>query len=217
MVDPDAIPDAMEKTLVEDPDVPDAATILTHEWDSESSEAWESPPVIELYYLGEPQRTGESGTRKIRDDSGGVIGRLVQIPFLADVQVDVATVAGSSYDARDLGTTVRRSLYRHDDARGAQAEPLRGEETAEFPDGEPLSPVSTFAVNMGEPSLDPETSSTMRRWTSTVEVQFSEEVNSVEEYGPVEYVKTVVWAKDGQMTAGEDPGSASYDPNDYWP
>lgn len=217
MVHPNQILESMEKTLRADPDLPGEMSFLLHEWDSTGTEAAKEPPLIELRFLGEPQRTGNSERRKIRDENGGVIGRLLRIPFAADIQVDVTTVAGSRYDAADLSRETRISLYRHDDARGPQKENLLGEPTDGFPGGIPLAAVSKFEVGLGTPELDTSTSSSTRRWTSTVAVEFAEEIDSVEEYGPVEYVKEVVWAKDGQMTAGDERGSASYDPYDYWP
>lgn len=218
MVSPNEILDAIERSLDAAPDIPDAMSYLTHEWDRSSTEAAASPPLTEIYPIGEPQRTGTSETSKIRDDAGGVIGRLIRVPFSMDVQIETSVVVGGGYNAGALGKQVRNRLYRHDDGvRDIRAEPLRGEPTAEYPDGIPLGDVTGFRVGLGQPGMDDGATTTVRQWILSVNIDFYEVVDSTDEFGPATYVQEYVWAHDGEMVSGEQSEKVSYDPHDHWP
>lgn len=215
MVSPDTILNAVKRALKAAPGVIDEFTYVIHGWDKAGVDANVRGPVIELTFIS-MTRSGSIGDgAPIRDDNGGIIGYLKPIPFSGDIQVDINIAAGAGYDIAQQGTNVRTALYRYDDA--VRDEPLRAAPTQAYPDGEPIDTITRFTVDGGTPRLDVGTTPSTRRWTTTIETGFLEVIDTVDEYGPAEYVKNVVWAHDGDMVSDADGETISYDPHQHFP
>ena len=102
------------------------------------------------------------------------VGRIFHAEYRLDIQLDIWTAAGSSYDERDLGNTLHDVLYRHD-SHGPDL-PLLDE------NGNVIESVWRFRVEDGEQANDLTQTPSLRRWRQDVALWAYHRFDTSEDY-----------------------------------
>lgn len=96
----------------------------------------------------------------VTDSNGNRTGRVFTAEYRLDIQLDIWTASGSSYDERTLGNALHTALYPHDS--NGPGKSLIGD------DGQPIESVWKFRLNDGEQANDLTGTPTLRRWRQDV-------------------------------------------------
>jgi hypothetical protein len=200
MVQPHTVLDSMTTALKESDSIPDATSYATFELDTDGGQSNVRPPVIEVTII-DTVRSRPHNTDFVdyaTDGNDNHIGRIYHALFEMQFQIDVWTAEGGNFNHYDLGNTMQRALYRYD-ANG-RGDPLPDPDDPQTR----LDDIDRFTIGDGSPANDLSMTPALRRWRQTGEVWFHEEINTATEYGPEDYVVSVVGPSDGNMESGDD-------------
>lgn len=166
--------------------LPSGTSYLTREPDPEGTDASVTLPAVVLNSItvsrDEQRSTDLVGYHE--NDQGQRIGRIFDMSFTQEIQVDLYVAAGSSYDTADLATRLDLALGRYDSQ-------LRNDL---LPDGNGGGMGSVTEIIMGDrrPADDLTQTPSLRRQRKTVYTNFIERVDEVEEYGPLPTISEVI-------------------------
>lgn len=212
MATPDEILHGIERALKQANGVTDELDYLTREWGGfvEGDTLPPQQPFCEIQVPGSGVRRRNEPVVEvpITDNNDGRIGTFYYVPYMIDVQIEVNVAFGSNDDARAIGETVTKAMFRYDSA--IRGDVLPGEMA-------PLSTVTDIRVNGGDARVVEESSPEMLRWIRTIEAEYYYGIDSTEEYGPEPYVENVVWAHPGQMNSTGGGETVSYNPRPHYP
>lgn len=195
--------------------LPSSTTYAIFELDPEGGQSNLYPPIVEIT-TEDTVRSTSLNTDRVGpslDDNGNEVGYIYHAGFEMPVTIDVVTAEHDEYDPHELARDVRYALYQYEDRMENAALP--------DPDGGTLSNVSSFQMMNGQPANDLGMTPAMRRWRQSAEIRFTEVVDTADEYGLKDYVKTV-HLPDGDAVDGTEfeivldgtPSTAS--PADDW-
>lgn len=197
---PDTVLRSVKTALKESGRMPDSMSYSTFELDTEGDQSNVRPPVVEITVISSirsrPHNTDFAGFAT--DENGNHIGRIFHALFEMELQIDVWTAEGGSFNPHDIGEEVRKSLYRYDSHQFSDSLP------------DPDAPSNALGdidyVSVGDGSVENDLSMTpaLRRWRQTMEIWFHEEINTAEEYGAEDFIVDVVSPSDGSFEAGTD-------------
>lgn len=187
------------KTAIDESDrLPEATSYSTYEIDADSGQANVRPPVVEI--------TGPDAVRAQRnhtdfydyatDNAGNHIGRIYKATFEMDVEIDVWTAEGDRFDPDEIGHEIRRALYRYDARQ--RSDPLPDPDDPSHD----LDGVTHFWIDDGGVRNDLTMTPALRRWRTTADVWFQETINTADEYGASDYIKTVETPDDAESPDG---------------
>ena len=203
MVNPQIIIQSIADVVEADPDVPHLAGYLTEPVDLVGEDAEVETPFLEVRPVAKI-RSDANSTNVIDfifDDNGNHIGNVIATEFVMELQLDIWGASGAPYNVMDIGYEMERSLMEYDSAAfGTFLTDSNGDD---------ISDIVEFTVSEGERDdrlsgdpLDPSTSPSIRRWRQRIDVRFTDEINTVEEYGEFPYVANVVYPADGDFRGG---------------
>lgn len=198
MADPQTVLDAIARALRTSGKLPEVETFLTQETDLTGQNAMEWFPLVEITSIS-TIRTTEKGTSFVGwvfDDDNHKIGAIYDANFNMTVQIDAYDAAAGTANPVNLGTSIRRALYKYD----AQ---MRGDVLVDE-NGNGHEDITELVIQDGNTS-DQLTEYTpgLRRWTQEVDVQFYERVDTTEEYGPAPFIRTVNYPHAGDFAPGQ--------------
>lgn len=177
--------------------VPDETDYRVRRVDSEGADTGMTLPnvVIDEVTTTRDDNRSTDLVGVVRDEqTGQVVGRIFEIGFLMDVQIEANVVEGSSHPIGEFAHQVRRALQRYDSQ-------LRDDL---FPDGEggTIGEIQNFTISQSSPQDDLSKTHTLRTERFSAEVRFSDRLNEVDEYGPLEPIKEVRTPRDGDYAGG---------------
>lgn len=174
--------------------VPSLTTALTREADStDNTVAWPHGDITVVSNIRADQwNTDFVGFAT--DGNGNNIGRLIDAKFDAEMQLNVWIAAPSDdWDVQTLGGTLARYFRRFDENRpdpdplpgpaGSDIEKLRITDDGDLPTEDENPPIRGYSV--------------------TVELRFTDRIDTSEEYGESDYVATIDTPTTGDLTAGD--------------
>lgn len=203
MVNPQVILDSIADAVESDADVPHLQAYLTQPVDLVGEDADVPTPFLEVRPVSKI-RSDSNSTNVIDfiyDEDGNHIGNVFATLFDMELQLDIWGVSGADYNVMNIGHEMERSLFEYDTASYGTF--------LTDADGNDISDIVSFTVGegerddrlMGDP-LDQRTSPSIRRWRQQVDVLFTDQINTLEEYGPYPYVKNVIYPADGDFREG---------------
>ena len=195
MASPDDVLDGVILSIkdgIEEHDVlPEHTDFLKYEEDMLGEDANVSLPLVQLDQIT-VDYLNEWNTDRIGymvNDQGQQVGRVYHNEYELSLEIDLWTAAQSRYDVNELGTALRRWLYRHD--KGSAGVPLpfeMGEYYIEDDDGNQvrLDDVWDFRLVSAERADDITGSPTIRRWRYQIDIASFEAFGVEADDPPVE-------------------------------
>lgn len=194
MTNPSQILDAIERALKQASQMSFVESYVTHEIDDDGEDADLYLPAVEIQPIDVIRDSGPSSdlVDYVTNDQGERIGRLLDVYYNMQVQIDIWTIPDSDYEnANVLGKKLQKALYKYDDSVGQRLLPEGN--------GTVLNEVDSFLVANGERADDLSPHPSVRRWRQTVELDYYQRINTAEEYGPTPTIKGVETPKDGDF------------------
>jgi len=207
MTTPNDILEGIAVALHNSGNLPSSTTYVTRQVDMDGAQAGLQMPIVEL----ETQNSVRNSTYNTdlsgyaTDDGGNRIGYIFRTRFDMTVAINVYTAEGGGYDPDDIGQSIRRALLKYDSHQ-------MGSRWLDnhLPDGNggTLDEVEYFYVGDGENNDDITTTPALRRWQQTIDLHYYDEINTAQEYGPEDFIKSVDITTDvddsGSSTVADD-------------
>lgn len=199
MTNVNEILNAIERALKQSGKLSEIESWATEEFDTDGEDANLPVPAVEIQPImaNRSQSTNTDLVDYVEDDQGNRIGRILDVYFDFEVDVDIWTAAGNdATDATELGSQLENALYRYDSQVGQRL----------LPDGSGnvLNEVTRFVVSEGERADRLTVTPSVRRWRTTIDMDFYNRINTVEEFGPDPTIKGVRTPKDGDFFGGTE-------------
>jgi len=157
-------------------DLPQELDTVFHTADQRGSDSDKNLPLLEFNILS-TDRIANSNTDFVgfvKDDEGNEVGRIYDMLYSMQIQIELWTAQGSEYDPNYLGSAIRESLYPHDSK--AYGKPFVDTQ------GNPLSSVWKFKLLTGGRNDDIMTTPTARKWEQNVRIWSYERFDTTEDY-----------------------------------
>lgn len=206
MATPDQIRDSIVEVLSSSGKLPATTSYVTFEPDAEGAQADLLLPIVEVRteqtIRSDPFNTDIVDV--VTDQFGNEIGCLIHYRYEMDVSIRVWTAETGPHDPEPLMNTINRVLREYDKAQMDKRLP------------DPVTPTQPLKgavrIRLGESSPDHDMTMDFacRRWEHIVEVYAFDEINTVEEYGPADYIRVVHYPADGDFIAGTGQASIEY-------
>lgn len=187
---------AVRRGIEQSDRMPAGTSYLERQADREGTDAAVTLPAIILTEVATSRDQNRSTdlVGLVRDEDGSVIGRIFEIGFEMQLQIDVTVAAGTEPSVEELTQRVQRALQQYDSQ--LRADPL--------PDGEggSVGDIRQFTLQQAQPDDDFSKTPSLRRQRLEAFVTFRDRLNEVDEYGPLEPIKTVRTPRDGDYEGG---------------
>jgi hypothetical protein len=169
MVSHDQAVEIIRDTIDRDDRIPDRMSYIIHEADTEGAHANVSLPLIEFQILdtSRDDLNNSNLTDFVFNSNGEKVGRIFELKWEMQLQMNVWTVGGSDHDADTLGQVLRTVLYDYDT--------LGPDETFQDERGEPVQDIWNFKLQNGERADDLTQTPTIRRFRQSAEVSGAEQ------------------------------------------
>lgn len=188
MVRPQEIAEAVRRGIENSGRLPAEMSYLTRTPDTQGEDAHITYPACVITQVSvtrdEDRSTDLVGYH--RNAQGQAIGRIFDMTFQQELQVDVYTAAGSSWNVNDLMDSVERALWRYDSQLRHDLLPAE--------DGSGISEVWSFTLGQRRPADNLAKSPSERRIMKSVFTGFTIRVDEVEEYGPLPTISEIITA-----------------------
>jgi hypothetical protein len=104
------------RTLDEHPEMPDEMSYLTHEADTDGSDAAVTVPVVEMQDIesGRDDPSNSNFIGYLTNDNDEDVAEVYETKWEMELRMDIWTAARSSHDVDELGKTMRKILYTYD-------------------------------------------------------------------------------------------------------
>lgn len=169
MVSHDQAVEIIRDTIDRDDRIPDRMSYIIHEADTEGAHANVSLPLIE-FQITNTNRADLNNSNLIDfvlNSDGERVGRIFELKWEMDLQMNIWTVDQSSYDADRLGQILRTVLYDYDTLGPAK--------TFKDDTGDPIHDIWDFNLQSGERVDDLTQTPTIRRFRQNAEVSGAEQ------------------------------------------
>lgn len=197
MATPDTVLRSVKEAIKSSGRLPRETSYAIFELDMDGGQANVRPPVVEITTVDTIRSTAMNTdfVGYATDNAGNDIGYIYRAGFEMPVQIDVLTAEGDPYDPNELGTELRRALYRYEDRQ--------------YDDGLPdpdssgvLEDVTGVTIDSGSPVPDLDMTPALRRWRQSVTVTFEEVIDTSSEYEELDYIDTVHTPGDDDVSGG---------------
>ncbi len=210
MTTPQDVLEGIAVALHNSGNLPSDTTYVTRQVDMDGRQAGLQMPIVEMEVQNTVRNT-QFNTDLVgyaTDDDGNRIGYIFRTRFEMTVAVNIYTAEGGGNDPDSLGHSLRRALLKYD---SYQMGSRHHNNTLPDGNGGELTEVTQFVVGNGENNDDITTTPALRRWQQTINLRFYDEINTAQEYGPEDFVKSV----DISTEVEEDGSSAIADDGDF--
>jgi len=175
-------------------EVPDLTTALAREADPTDNEVrWPHGEITVVSNIrNDPWNTDV--VDYATDNSGNRIGYILKGQFEVELQLNIwIAVPSSNYDIQTLGGQLETGLRKYDENR---------KNPAPLPDGQggSLSNVGLFRITGGGELPTANENSPLRGYAVSVELTFSDTIDSSQEYGSEPYIDSLDIPESGDLT-----------------
>ena len=133
------------------------------------------------------------------DGSGNQIGYLYDAKFDTELQLNIwMGVPSDDHDIQSLGSSLERYFRRFDENRH-EPDPLPDGSGGTLDDAEKLR-----IVDGGELPTESDENSPIRGYQITVDIRFTDRIDTSVEYGEMDYVATIEAPSTEELSAGDD-------------
>lgn len=184
MVEAQTVLESFATALHDSGRFPDEMTYATLELDADGEHADVEPPIVEIT-MQQLERSSNRNTELVRhetDANGNHIGRIYRSLFRLQARFDLLSAAGSQYDARDLGQSLRTAFVEYDTRQMGQHLPDPDADTGVLTDISPLMVQDESRPN--DLSMTP----ALRRTRTFVECWFTDEYSSLDYTSAEDYI-----------------------------
>lgn len=188
MVTPIEIVEAVERGIQQSGRLPAEMSYLTRTPDTQGVDSWVTYPAVVITQVS-VQRDEDRSTDLVGYHTNAQnqrIGRIWDMTFEMEIQVDLYVAAGSSHNVDDLSDRLDRALWRYDSQMRDDLLPAA--------DGSGMSEVWNFTLGQRRTADNLSKSPSERRNIKSVYLGFTIRVDEVEEYGPLPTVSEVITA-----------------------
>jgi hypothetical protein len=132
------------------------------------------------------------------DSNGNRVGYLLDAKFDVELQLNIwLAVPSEQYDVQSLGSELERGMRRYDQNR-PDPDSLPDGSGGTLTDAGPLR-----VIGGGELPTQEGANSPLRGYQVTIELRFTDRIDTSEEYGELDYIDSVDIPSDGDLTGGD--------------